>query len=396
MRQFFAGALLASVSWAVGADISQPGIFKEDGVVSGAWKFDGAAITGTATGGGSAWLVGADEYEDYKLGFKFRTPKPCRAGVVVQGHRIAGFNSATRPDAAFGYTISLDTAEPKRVGTVTDNFHGTVLVSPIQVVDQALLATDWNSVSITVSNAIIEVELNGTTISRVADEAYISGRIAFVVSPATGDSATLEIEPIMLLGFSDGKPAWRSLFDGKTLDAWKNWGTESWEVVDGVIQGRRGPKKSEGYLATEERFKDFRVRGQFKMLGEGNYGLFYHSTIKLRENDGYPMIAGVQGEVMPGVPAETGRLYESYKRGWLMPKDHEDIGSWALREGEWNEIEIRNIGNHVTTWVNGIRVVDFVDPSPQLFEGSFALQLHTGEGAGIDWKGLYVQEPIAP
>ena len=132
------------------------------------------------------------------------------------------------------------------------------------------------------------------------------------------------------------------------------------------------------------------MRGEFKMLGDGNYGLFYHSTIRLRENDGYPLISGVQGEVMPGRPAQTGRLYESYKRGWLMEQDHSDIGSWALREGEWNTIEIRNKGNRVTTWVNGIRVVDFSDLTPQLFEGSFALQLHTGEGAGIDWRGLFV------
>jgi hypothetical protein len=61
--------------------------------------------------------------------------------------------------------------------------------------------------------------------------------------------------------------------------------------------------------------------------------------------------------------------------------------------GEWNEIEIRSQGNHITTWVNGMRVIDWLDPSPQLFSGSFALQLHTGAGAGIDWKDLYVTEP---
>ena len=166
-------------------------------------------------------------------------------------------------------------------------------------------------------------------------------------------------------------------------------------MTDGAIEGRRGPKMSEGYLATEETWKDFRVRGEFNMRGDGNYGLFYHSRIRLRD-DGYPLISGVQGEVMPGCPAETGRHYESYRRGWLMAKDHDDVGSWALREGAWNVIEIRSVGNHVTSWVNGIRVTDFFDSAPQVFEGSFALQLHTGEGAGIDWRGLYVQDSAAP
>ena len=63
-----------------------------------------------------------------------------------------------------------------------------------------------------------------------------------------------------------------------------------------MIDGHSGPKKSEGYLGTVETFKDFRVRGTFKMLGSGNYGLFYHSSITLKD-DGYPVISGLQGEV---------------------------------------------------------------------------------------------------
>jgi hypothetical protein len=183
--------------------------------------------------------------------------------------------------------------------------------------------------------------------------------------------------------------AWRPLFDGASLRGWKNWGTEEFSAADGVIRARRGFKESEGYLATEERWTDFHVRGEFHMLGDGNYGLFYHSSIRL-EDDGYPTITGVQGEVMPRRPAETGRLYESYGRGWLTPKNRDDVGSWALREERWNAFEIRSLGDRVTTWVNGIRVVDFLDASPVLLEGSFALQLHVGEGTGIDWRELYV------
>ncbi|MEX2016473.1 MAG: DUF1080 domain-containing protein [Candidatus Hydrogenedentales bacterium] len=132
-----------------------------------------------------------------------------------------------------------------------------------------------------------------------------------------------------------------------------------------------------------------RVRGAFKMLGEGNYGLFYHSTINLRD-DGYPVIAGVQGEVEPSYPGTTGGLYESYQRGWIARPEENSLESYALKPDEWNTIEIRSRGNHVTTWVNGFRTVDFTDPEPRLFTGAFALQLHTGAGAGIDWKELYV------
>ena len=64
-----------------------------------------------------------------------------------------------------------------------------------------------------------------------------------------------------------------------------------------------------------------------------------------------------------------------------------------MRVGTWNEIEIRTQGNHVTTWVNGIRVLDLEDSGQKLFEGSFALQLHTGGADGIGWKDLFLLKP---
>jgi hypothetical protein len=126
------------------------------------------------------------------------------------------------------------------------------------------------------------------------------------------------------------------------------------------------------------------------MTGDGNYGLFYHSSIKLREDDGYPLIAGLQGEVDPGYPGPSGWVYESYKRGWLVKPDPTSMQSVAVRPGKWNTIEIRSEGNHVTTWINGIRVLDLVDEGQCLFEGFFALQLHTGGADGIGWKDLFV------
>ena len=163
-------------------------------------------------------------------------------------------------------------------------------------------------------------------------------------------------------------------------------------MEDGVIIGSSGPKKSEGYLATKETWKDFRVRASYKTLGEGNYGLFYHSTIKLRE-DGYPLIAGVQAEVEPGYPSKTGGVYESYQRGWLVEPDIDTVAAVAVRPGEWNELEVCSQGKHVTTWVNGVRQVDLEDEDQRLTEGSFALQLHSGGADGIAWKDIYVKEP---
>jgi hypothetical protein len=338
---------------------------------------------------------------DYDLSFEFRTPKPARGAVVIRGHAVPMANGEV---ALYGYRIHLDTITAEKSGAIEETRRRGILAEPTKDIKSAIKPNDWNRVEIRTTGSLIEVTINGMTASRIRDEGILYGDYLAVQAFSDGSESALEFRNGIVYGNdsqtgSGEKPwwprhwrdaSWRNIYNGENLDGWKEWGSESWEIVDGVIEGRRGPKNSEGYLATEETYTEFRVRGKFKMLGDGNYGLFYHSTITLRPN-GYPDISGVQGEVMPGRPAQTGRLYESGRRGWLMDKDHEDVGSWALKEGEWNDIEIRSLGNRVTTWVNGIRVIDFKDPSPQVFEGSFALQLHTGEGAGIDWKDLWVK-----
>jgi len=241
---------------------------------------------------------------------------------------------------------------------------------------------------------VAHVFLNDTQVATVYDERMIGGFLAFQVAAEPDTAAEIQYRAVRLrdLGRTG---SWRPLFHPDSLEGWTNWGSEQWTVHNGVIQGRRGPNESEGYLATQETWRDFRVRGEFRMLGGGNYGLFYHASIHLRD-DGYPIIAGVQGEVEPDYPGETGGLYESYGRGWLARPKPASVEAWLVRPDDWNAIEIRLLGNKTTTWVNGFRVLDVIDREPQRFHGSFALQLHTGDGAGINWRNLHVQDAPTP
>lgn len=252
----------------------------------------------------------------------------------------------------------------------------------------------WNTLEIRAEYANYSVSINGSQVVDKADsERFLSGAIVVVVDGQNnGAEVHLRNAQIEELPMADD---WRALFDGTSLDGWKEWGSEKWAVEDGVILGSSGPQRSEGYLSTNETFRDFQVRGKFKMTGQGNFGLFYHSSIRMGDKDGhpYPFISGLQGEVDPAYPGPTGWVYESYKRGWLVKPDRETPEAHLLRPGLWNEIEIRSVGNRVTTWVNGMRVLNLTDNNQQLTEGFFALQLHTGGTDGIGWKDLYVRRP---
>ena len=176
---------------------------------------------------------------------------------------------------------------------------------------------------------------------------------------------------------------WVSLFNGKDLTGWKIHGTEKWYAEKGELICESGPDKEYGYLATEKKFKDFELKLEFKQSADGNSGVFFRSSL-----DG-TKISGWQVEVAPP-NHDTGGIYESYGRGWLVkiPDEKENI----LKMGEWNKMKIRVVGDRVTTWLNGIEMVDYKDEKIGEATGVIALQIHSGGGIKISWRNIEVNE----
>ena len=371
-------------------------------VLSGEWNVnEEGVLTGKAEKNVNGWIIYEKRpFSDFEMTLEFKTPTPTNGGVQLRSHWLPrmplqeGETVADTPKQMYGYQVNVETRSRKGTGIIMEENGRGYLSNPGVDALKTLKQHDWNAMRICARGDVIEVYLRDVLACRLTDEAFIGGFIALLINPFETEDPFHEIQYRNLLVKDYGREGnWEALFDGATLNGWKKWGEEDWKVEEGVIWGRSGPKKSEGYLATEKIYKDFRVRGSFNVTGDGNYGLFYHSTITLRPEDGYPVIAGLQGEVEPGYPGSTGWVYESYQRGWLVEPDHNTMPATALRVGAWNEIEIRTKGNHVTTWVNGIRVLDLEDGGQKLFEGSFALQLHTGGADGIGWKDLYLLGP---
>ncbi len=173
-----------------------------------------------------------------------------------------------------------------------------------------------------------------------------------------------------------------SLFNGKNLNGWKVYGTEKWYVEDGLLICESGPDKGYGYLATDESFKDFETSIDFRQQANGNSGIFIRSSIEGTK------ITGWQAEVAP--PGhDTGGIYESYGRGWIIKPDPEK--DKYLKMGEWNTMKIRVVGPTITTWLNGHEMVTLTDDKIGAAEGSIALQIHDGGGIKMEWKNLIIK-----
>lgn len=361
-------------------------------VVSGDWAVEDGVVIGKGTADEPAVLLFDQTVIDFSMNAEFRTPNLATGGIYLRAHRLPalplpeGIDAADAPRVFYGYRVEIDTTGTGAMGGLTDpNGVSSVFGAQSAAVD-SVRTDDWNAVTATLKENDVSITVNDEIALTGSDTAYTKGALALVVN--AGSEIHFQNIRIHDLGRAG---EWRALFNGDNFEGWVEWGEEEWAVEDGVIAGRSGPKQSEGYLATEDTWKDFHVRGVFKMLGEGNYGLFYHSTIAYNEEQ-YPVISGLQGEVAPGYPSPSGWVYESYKRGWLVEPDMTHFAAYALNPDDWSEIEIKSQGNRIMTWVNGVRVLDWIDPAPNLSEGAFALQLHTGGAAGILWKDLYVKK----
>ena len=173
------------------------------------------------------------------------------------------------------------------------------------------------------------------------------------------------------------------LFNGVDLTGWRVHGTELWYVEDGQLVCESGPDAEYGYLATEGVFTDFDLTLEFLQEADGNSGVFFRSSL-----DG-TRITGWQAEVAPP-GLWTGGIYESYGRGWLVQPEAEKDG--ALRMGDWNTMRVRVVGDHVTTWLNGVAMIDLTDEGIGAAEGVIALQIHSGGGIKVRWRNIRVTE----
>ncbi|MDN5199890.1 DUF1080 domain-containing protein [Fulvivirgaceae bacterium BMA10] len=175
----------------------------------------------------------------------------------------------------------------------------------------------------------------------------------------------------------------KSLFNGKDLTGWEIYGTEKWYVENGELICESGKDKGYGYLATKSEHKDFDLTLEFRQEANGNSGVFFRSHIEGTK------ITGWQAEVAPP-EHNTGGIYESYGRGWLIKPDKEK--DKALKMGEWNKMRIKVQGDHVTTWLNGEKMIDFKDDKIGKANGKIALQIHDGGGIKVKWRNIIVND----
>ncbi len=170
---------------------------------------------------------------------------------------------------------------------------------------------------------------------------------------------------------------WEPLFDGSTLEGWQISDDGNWTVEDGAILGQG---KTSHLFSPRGDYTDFEVRGRFKISDGGNSGFYFRTT----HAPGWP--PGYEAQINSTFtdPQKTGSLYAIVPNATtLVPPD------------TWFDYLVRCVdepgGTRIVLQVNGVTVVDHLDPERRHARGHIALQQHH-EGSVIEAKDLWIRE----
>lgn len=188
---------------------------------------------------------------------------------------------------------------------------------------------------------------------------------------------------------------WELLFDGKSLDQWKDFNgdslTQPWHVVDGCIQANGDGSDLSGYIVTRKQYENFILDWEWKLSRGGNSGMLYHV---------------VEGPCFE-VPYVTGPEYQLIdEEGWEEQNAPTKLEEWqrlgvdyamhlpdraAMRlnpQGEWNSSRIVFDNGHVEHWLNGVKILEFEAWTDDWFARKASGKWETAPEYGLARRGV--------
>ena len=350
----------------------------------------------------TGYIVTEKEYENFILSWDWKLSKGGNSGMIYHVVESPRFSVpyVTGPEYQL---IDVEGWEEANAPTKLEEWQKLGVDYAMHLPDQSKMKVnpqgEWNNSMIVFDNGHVEHWLNGEKI--VEFEAWTDDWFARKASGKWGNATEYGLASKGVICLQDhGYPAsFRnikikelprkagktvSLFNGKDLTGWELFGSMRVSVDnEGNLVTQNGEDLQYGYLGTREYYKDFDLTVEFKQESNGNSGLFFHSFV----HGGYEsnVVNGWQCEVAPK-GNDTGGIYESYGRGWLVqiPDEKEDI----IKEGEWNTLRLRVEGNKVQTWLNGEAMIEIDDELIGSKTGRIMLQIHDGNNITVKWRNF--------
>lgn len=187
-----------------------------------------------------------------------------------------------------------------------------------------------------------------------------------------------------------GEDGFIALFDGKSLDGWRNnEHEEAARVEDGAIVVGGSERSHIFYDGPVENhdFKDFDLKLEVMTQPGSNSGVYVHTKY---EDEGWPS---------QGYECQVNNSQEDWRRTGSLYAI-EDVRETKAKDNEWFDYEISVRGKQITLKVNGETTVEYTEPDNverpadmpgrKFSSGTIALQAHD-PGSIVRYRNIRIK-----
>lgn len=307
------------------------------------WNVKGGVIS--ADNGPRGLLATTTRFANYELRADFRCGADCNSGLFLR----TPFEP--KSPATDCYELNICDKHP-------EGFNTGAYVSRRKGADVKAGDSEWHTFHVVVNGPQSVVKLDGKAVLSFTDDSANPLKTGFIG-----------------LQFNEGKIEFRnlflkplgtdSLFNGTDLTGWRMVpGSKSeFKVADGAIQVTNGP----GFLETEKTAGNFVFQFEAKTDGDAlNSGVFFRAIAGTEKAPSHGYEFQIQHGIKNGdrnQPADfgTGAIFRRIAARRVVGNDREWCTGTLIADGP-----------HLSTWVNGIQMVDWTDtrkPSDNPREG---------------------------
>jgi len=295
------------------------------------WRVDNGVIK--ADGDAKGLLVTTTRWANYELRCDFKLIAGGNSGIFLRTPETP------KSPVTDCYELNICDSHPE--------FKSASLVGRAQPTEAVTADGDWHTFFVTVDGPKVTVQFDGKPVLSYEDNGEKALRSGFIGLQMNGGAVEFRNVFVRPLGLTP-------LFDGASLAGWKTVpGSQgTFAVEDGTIRATGG----RGFLESERTAANFVL--QFEAITHGdalNSGVFFRAqpgTEKAPSN-------GYEFQIQSGVkdndrnqPADfgTGAIFRRVAARRVVSSDR-----------EWFTATLVADGPRITTWVNGIPVVDWTD-----------------------------------
>ncbi|MEX0822475.1 MAG: DUF1080 domain-containing protein [Rhodothermales bacterium] len=330
--------------------------------------------------GDTKWfLVTEETYGDFVFEADVMVPDSGNSGFMFRAHY--------EPNRVWGYQAEVDPSDRQWSGGLYDEARRG-WINPLDGEEEAEARSafnngEWNHYRIEADGSHLQIWVNGVRTTDYYDTMDIEGHLA--LQHHGEDGLVYRFRNVRVRDL--GRHAWRPIFNGRDFDGWRTTPGGEWTVEDGILVGTQEPSdERHGLLLTEVAYDDFSARLDFQAR-EGNSGFYFRAE----EVEDDVHVHGFQAEIEPD--GETGGLYETGGRGWVVEPETDQVEEWLNDPGEWNELSVVAQGPRILVHVNGHESADIVDEESRR-SGPLGLQLHGGMTMDVRFKDIEVLKKV--